>query len=313
MPLFILPGLSTGAILLQVNDTGAAQGSVTVLVQSLTNSAIKSAPMATITIGSQASGSATLILAHNAGLSIAEGSTATLTSGLLQTSDSDASMTPANVVYTLASAPTQGSLLLGGQALAAGGTFTQDDINSGRLAYHASEEGGDSFGFSVAAAGATGASGTFLIAASDPAVIAQGGYSVSASEGTLSPAQTIATFTDPGGFEPQATFSAVIDWGDGSTSAGAVVFPTDGQTATVTGQHAYAEQGSYVVRVTLRHEGAPDATASSTTVVSDPAVAGSGGFTYSGVAGGPATSQTVALFTDPGGAEPLADYSASIN
>src|SRR5205814_1669280 len=47
--------------------------------------------------------------------------------------------------------------------------------------------------------------------------------------------------------------------------------------------------------------------------VSDPAVIATGGFGFSAVEGTPSGSQTVATFTDPGGAEALSDYSANIN
>lgn len=48
-------------------------------------------------------------------------------------------------------------------------------------------------------------------------------------------------------------------------------------------------------------------------MIGDPAVAASGGFTYSATAGATASAQTVAVFTDPGGAEAVGDYSANIN
>ena len=48
IPIFILPGLSTGAILLQTDLTSAGQGDVTVEVTSLTNDAITSSAIATV-------------------------------------------------------------------------------------------------------------------------------------------------------------------------------------------------------------------------------------------------------------------------
>jgi uncharacterized membrane protein len=312
VPLFILPGLSTGAILLQVNETGTAQGTVTVLVQSLTNSNVKSAPTATITVGGGVVTGPTLSLVKNTGLAVAEGASATIGLNALQATDSDESVRPTGIVYKITTAPVEGSLSLNAQPLAVGGTFTQDDINQGRLAYKAQEEGADSFGFSIAAGETATLSGTFLIASSDPAVVPAGGFTVSAVEGRNSVAQTVATFTDPGGFEPQASYTAEIDWGDGSSSAGDIALPGAGQAATVTGQHTYAEEGSYSLHIKLHHEGAPDATATSAAVVTDAALAASGGFTYS-ASEGAASAQTVAIFTDPAGPEALADYSAQID
>jgi hypothetical protein len=58
--------------------------------------------------------------------------------------------------------------------------------------------------------------------------------------------QFAATFTDPGVLDGH---SAVIDWGDGTTSVG-VVSGTGGQ-GTVTGSHIYADDGQYPIRVTV--------------------------------------------------------------
>ncbi|HEV3344414.1 MAG TPA: DUF4214 domain-containing protein [Pirellulales bacterium] len=315
VPLFILPGLSTGAILLQVNDTATGQGTVTVLVQSLTNSSIQAAPTATVTVPVPIVPPPTLTLTNDTGAAATEGSSTVLTNGMLQATDSDRSVTAANIVYTLAAIPAQGTLSLGGQSLAAGGTFTQDDVNSGRVAYKPSEEGADSFGFSVSATGAASLTGTFLIAASDPAVVPTGGFTMNAVEGASSTVQTVATFADPGGFATQASYTAEINWGDGTQSAGTIVLPAAGTTgpATVTGQHTYAEEGNYTLGIAIGHEGATIATAAGTASVSDPAVAASGGFTFSAIAGGAATAQTVAVFTDPGGAEATSDYSATVD
>jgi hypothetical protein len=311
VPIFFLPGLATGALILQVNELGTAQGTVTVLVQSLTNNGVKAAPTATITVGGTITSQ--LALVNNTGLAVAEGASATVGLNALEATDTDESVRPTGIVYKITAAPVEGSLSLNGQPLAVGGTFTQDDINQGRLAYKAQEEGADSFGFSITAGETATLSGTFLIASSDPAVVPAGGFTVSAVEGRNSVAQTVATFTDPGGFEPQASYTAEIDWGDGSSSAGDIALPGAGQAATVTGQHTYAEEGSYSLHIKLHHEGAPEATATSAAVVTDAALAASGGFTYSATEGATATTQTVAIFTDPAGPEALADYSAQID
>jgi uncharacterized membrane protein len=50
VPIFILPGLSTGAILLQANMTGVGQGIVNVQVNSLTNGAITATTTATVNL-----------------------------------------------------------------------------------------------------------------------------------------------------------------------------------------------------------------------------------------------------------------------
>src|SRR5438132_10055972 len=108
-----------------------------------------------------------------------------------------------------------------------------------------------------------------------------------------------------------ADYSASIDWGDLSTSAASITL--SGGVFTVRGSHTYAEEGTKPITVTLSHESAANATANSTATISDPAVVPTGGFSLSAVEGVASASQTVATFTDPGGAEVLGDYSASID
>jgi len=57
---------------------------------------------------------------------------------------------------------------------------------------------------------------------------------------------TSVDFTDPGLLD---THTAVWDWGDASTSAGAII-ETNG-SGSVTGNHAYASAGVYTIKVTV--------------------------------------------------------------
>jgi hypothetical protein len=101
----------------------------------------------------------------------------------------------------------------------------------------------------------------------DPAVAATGGFRVTAVAGVASRPQTVATFTDPGGPEPLADYSAQVNWGDNSTSAGVISFDAGTGVFTVQGSHPYAEPGTYPLTVTVRHDAAPDATATGTAQV----------------------------------------------
>ncbi len=153
---------------------------------------------------------------------------------------------------------------------------------------------------------------------SDPAVIATA-VPVTAVEGQAFSGKPVATFTDPGGAEGVGDYSATIDWGDGTTSTGTIT--PGGGTFTVSGDHTYAEESAadhpgsnpYDITVTISHEAAPTTTVHTSAVVSDPAVVATGGFSFTAVEGTPSATQTVATFTDPGGAEPLVDYSAVID
>jgi uncharacterized repeat protein (TIGR01451 family) len=246
----------------------------------------------------------------SAGLTVNEGSSGNIIgSARLSVSDGDEAATA--LVYTLATVPARGTLRLSGAALAAGATFTQDDVNQGRLMYTAGADGSDGFTFRVSDGdGGSAPTTTFALTVGDVAVSAQGGFTVSAAEGAWSAAQTVATFTDPGGVEALADYGATIAWGDGQTSAGSI--SVSAGVFTVQGGHTYAAEGSPTITVTLTHDSAPAASVTSTANVSDPAVSGTGGFTVSATEGQASGSQTVATFTDPGGAEAVGDYSVSI-
>src|SRR5262249_12825585 len=131
---------------------------------------------------------------------------------------------------------------------------------------------------------------------------------------------SVATFTDPGGPEPNpsdpsGTHYTVtsIDWGDGTaldTSSGAISF--DGSsTFTVQGSHTYGEEGTYTITAILDHEGNLT-TVPTTATVSDPAVVA----TPVPVFAVECRTITVSLatFTDPGGPEPNpSDPSGTLN
>lgn len=189
-----------------------------------------------------------------------------------------------------------------------------------RLSYTYVEElTNQTFGVTVADAGGstTGASMTFNVA--DPAVVPTGGFTVTAVEGNDSGMQTVATFTDPGGPEAVNDYAASINWGDGTAATAGVISYSNG-TLTVQGRHTYAEESAadhpgsnpYTITVTISHEQAPTSTTISRAVVSDPAVVPTGGFTLYGLEGQNSGIQPVATFTDPGGPEPIGDYTATI-
>jgi uncharacterized repeat protein (TIGR01451 family) len=154
---------------------------------------------------------------------------------------------------------------------------------------------------------------TDTVAVFDPAVVATG-VAVTATEGAPTGLIPVATFTDPGtaAGESLGAYSATIDWGDG-TPVGTGVITNSSGTFTVSGRHIYAEEGTFTVKVTILHENAPPATATSTATVADIAVSGTA--VPVSATEGSAFTGTVATFTDPGTplGEPLGDYSATIS
>jgi hypothetical protein len=146
-----------------------------------------------------------------------------------------------------------------------------------------------------------------------PQLQAVGGFTATAGEsGTLTSVE-LAAFTDPTGAQSAANYVAAIDWGDDSTTDGTVSAVGSTGGFVVKGSHSYSEEGQYTIGIVVDRAGALPATATSTATITDPAVSATGGFTLQATAGGPSGEQTVATFSDPGGAEPLADYSAEIN
>jgi hypothetical protein len=192
-----------------------------------------------------------------------------------------------------------------------GGTFTV----SGSHTY--GEEGGYTVAVTINHEGIISAA-TSAATVTDPPVQASS-VAFSAVEGTAFVDKTVATFTDPGGPEAVGDYSANIDWGDGTASVGTISL--SGGTFTVSGSHTYAEESAgdhpgsnpYDVTVTIGHELTTAQVVLSHAHVTDPPVDATGGFTFVAVEGDPSATQTVATFTDPGGAEVLADYSAVID
>jgi hypothetical protein len=106
---------------------------------------------------------------------------------------------------------------------------------------------------------------------SDLAVVPTGGFTATAYAGVASPMQTVGVFTDPGGPEGLADYSATINWGDNTTpSAGTISFNSGTGVFTVQGSHPYTQVGNYTITVTLHHDTATDATATSAALVFAP-------------------------------------------
>jgi hypothetical protein len=79
--------------------------------------------------------------------------------------------------------------------------------------------------------------------------------------------QQVATVTDS---DPAAsTFSVSIDWGDGTTSAGTVARVSGSPGAyMVQGQHTYADEGTFTIRVTAADSGSAHDSGGSTVTAS---------------------------------------------
>jgi hypothetical protein len=139
------------------------------------------------------------------------------------------------------------------------------------------------------------------------------GIDVSATEGTAFTGKPVAKITDPDPNSTAAEYKASIDWGDGTgTSPGTVTGPTGGPF-TVSGDHMYAEEGSYPITVTITDvdNTSNGATTTSTATVVDAALAAKCAIaspfipqSYTG---------PTATFSDASSTGTLSDFSATIN
>jgi hypothetical protein len=114
-------------------------------------------------------------------------------------------------------------------------------------------------------------------------------------------------------------FSAAIDWGDGTTTAGGVVSGANG-TFLVTGTHTYTTTGTFVSKITVTDNGNPSgvpaATASTTnsvSVITTDAPIHAQATNLSAAEGLSTGNVTVAGFTSDDPTVQAADFTASIN
>jgi choice-of-anchor C domain-containing protein len=98
---------------------------------------------------------------------------------------------------------------------------------------------------------------------------------ISAAPATVAPQTTgmsftapVATFTDTNTSAPAGSYSATINWGDGSTPAAGSVSGAGGRF-TVGGTHTYAAHGTYTVGVNISSLGGASATVADSVGVSD--------------------------------------------
>src|SRR5690348_7453693 len=175
-------------------------------------------------------------------------------------------------------------------------------------------QGGDPLGRDTADAyETTQAPGPFqFVEVAPPAEqpITASGTTLAAVEGTVL-SGSVATFTDPSTSATPSEYSASIDWGDGSTPDAGVVTASSG-LFSVSGTHAYAEEGSFPVTVTITDLDTTTngATANSTANVGDAALA----LTCASSSTSPTSfNGNVASVTDANSNATAADFTATIS
>ena len=118
----------------------------------------------------------------------------------------------------------------------------------------------------------------------------------------------VATFTDTFAGNVAADFTALIAWGDGTTTAGAV--SGAGGTFTVDGSHTYAAGGTDQLTVSVADEGVGSATASgtATATIITRALAGQMVLNAATEATALPNNTVVATFTDSVGSDVAGDF-----
>jgi hypothetical protein len=142
-------------------------------------------------------------------------------------------------------------------------------------------------------------------------VLAPTPSTISATEGKAATGLTVATFTDNNPSAAASDFTASIDWGDQTTSAGTITLT--GGVFSVTDNHTYADEGSYSIKITIKDDGAGTASANVTSTVDvAEADALTGTKAMITASEGQANNVTVATFSDTNLA-PASDFTASID
>jgi hypothetical protein len=168
--------------------------------------------------------------------------------------------------------------------------------------------GNDSVAVAIRDPGGASASTTSSVRVADAALSATGAALVAVEGGTFS--GIVASFTDTDPNAAAVNYSATITWGDGHVSTGTVTANPSGGF-NVAGTNTYAAAGSYSLWVVVQDVGGASANASSSVVVADAALTGTGA-ALSAVEGG-LFNGIVASFTDADPNAAAGNYSATIN
>jgi cyclophilin family peptidyl-prolyl cis-trans isomerase len=158
------------------------------------------------------------VLTTNAGLTVSQGTSGTITTSQLQVTDTD--KPDAQLTFTVVTAPTNGTLSDNGTGLAVGDTFTQADIDAGKLSYTNTGGTSDSFAFSVSDGdGGSIPSTSFAITVTGAVPVLATNTGLTVSQGATA---TITTsqlqVTDTAKSDSQLTFTVVTAPTNGALS-----------------------------------------------------------------------------------------------
>jgi hypothetical protein len=198
---------------------------------------------------------------------------------------------------------TAGTLTLGGDNVyTVAGSHTYATAGQFTITTFMNDDGGDNaFGFAQTQAG-IGFGGTEVFNAAAETIAVPAGT-------------TVATFSDNAGL-PSTDYTATIDWGDGTTTAGVVSSGSPG-TFTVTSAvaHTYADEDLFTETVTITRttDNATIAPSGTVAVADTDNLTAAGGNTISGSPGVALSNVTLATFTDTNTQNVAGDFVATVD
>lgn len=216
---------------------------------------------------------------------IGEGSPATFTFSISDPGADTFSVTAADIDCGAGGTVVPASFAFAGAAGSFGCRYADGPSTATARATAVDDDGGSG-------TGTRGVSVTNVPPTVDAVTLAAGPFALGAT------VSASAAFSDPGA---ESSFTALWEWGDGTTSAGAV----DLATRTASGSHTYAAAGLYQVGVTISDDdgGAGTGHANDLVVVYDPDTFFSGSGAYESPAGAfaddPARTGTFSFFASP--------------
>ena len=189
------------------------------------------------------------------------------------------------------------------------GSISAPNANAVSGSHTYSEEGASTVTVTVTDSTAATSAGSTSTTVADAALTTTGA-SVSSVEGAGF-SGTLASFTDADPSGVLSDYSATINWGDQTSSAGTISANGSGGFV-VNGSHVYAEEGSYAVTVTVSDAGGANATTTSSATVTDAAIALTGAPRFNEHHKTNFTAVVATLTdADPGGV--ATDYTGQIN
>jgi PKD repeat protein len=206
----------------------------------------------------------------------------------------------------------------GGTTTLSGATGGITALGGGKFAVLASytyaEEGSYTLSVQVLDDGGASIAGSLTITVADAALPAMSLFKPTATEDVGTGTFTVGGFFDRNAAAPATDFTAVINWGDGSTTtvSSPGIMPIGGGGFVVLSGHTYAEEGIYTLAMQVFDVGGASVSGSETISVVDAPLSSLTITAILGTEGKSTGTIRVATFHDSNTAAPASDFTATI-